>query len=162
MANNHDSIGDKIVNVPSAGALNMLNAGSPSSSNSQNSPCQSPGLKCTESTTKLRFSQPSPDYSGYNSGDEHASDQKSQPLTAEEWTTRDKQFEKSLKERSLVLRDVGEDGACLFRAISLQIYGDEDMHEVIRQQTMDYIVSKSILKYLNNTNYLTIINYIIS
>lgn len=34
-----------------------------------------------------------------------------------------------------------EDGACLFRAISLQIYGDQEMHEEIRQQTMDYIVN---------------------
>ncbi len=34
-----------------------------------------------------------------------------------------------------------EDGACLFRAISYQMYGDQDMHEHIRQQTMDYIVS---------------------
>lgn len=32
-----------------------------------------------------------------------------------------------------------EDGACLFRAISYQLYGDQEMHDLIRQRTMDYI-----------------------
>lgn len=32
-----------------------------------------------------------------------------------------------------------EDGACLFRAISIQLYGDQEMHDLIRQRTMDYI-----------------------
>lgn len=45
-----------------------------------------------------------------------------------------------------------EDGACLFRAISLQIYGDQEMHEEIRQQTMDYIVN-FIFYSLNFPNY---------
>lgn len=44
-------------------------------------------------------------------------------------------------ERGFLVEEIAEDGACLFRAISLQIFGDQDMHEVIRQQTMDYIVS---------------------
>jgi len=45
-----------------------------------------------------------------------------------------------MEQRGYELKPVEEDGACLFRSISLQIYGDEEMHDVIRQHTMDYIV----------------------
>lgn len=79
-------------------------------------------------------------YSGYNSGDEH-NGQKCD-LTPEEWEERDKLFIKTMSDRGFVIEQIVEDGACLFRSISLQIYGDQDMHEIIRQQTMDYIVSK--------------------
>lgn len=80
-------------------------------------------------------------YSGYNSGDEH-NGQKCD-LTPEEWEERDKLFIKTMSDRGFVIEQIVEDGACLFRSISLQIYGDQDMHEIIRQQTMDYIVSKT-------------------
>ncbi|XP_058450525.1 OTU domain-containing protein 5-B [Malaya genurostris] len=76
--------------------------------------------------------------SGYNSGDEHVG-QKDAQLSPDEWKKRDEAFGKVMSERGFIIKDMVEDGACLFRAISLQIYGDQDMHEVIRQQTMDYI-----------------------
>ncbi|XP_058119195.1 OTU domain-containing protein 5-A isoform X2 [Anopheles coustani] len=76
--------------------------------------------------------------SGYNSGDEHIG-QKDAQLTPDEWQKRDEAFAKVLSDRGFILQEMEEDGACLFRAISLQVYGDQDMHEVIRQQTMDYI-----------------------
>jgi OTU domain-containing protein 5 len=79
-------------------------------------------------------------FSGYNSGDEHMG-QKESVLTPDQWEKRDKAFSKALTERGLILKDMVEDGACLFRAISIQLYGDQEMHETIRQQTMDYIVS---------------------
>ena len=77
--------------------------------------------------------------SGYNSGDEHVG-QKDAQFSPEEWAERDETFIKVMKERGFIVKDMVEDGACLFRAISIQIYGDQDMHETIRQQTMDYIV----------------------
>ena len=77
--------------------------------------------------------------SGYNSGDEHL-ESKENNLTSEEWKHRDEKFSKRLtQERGLLIKEMEEDGACLFRAISYQIYGDQDMHDMIRQQTMDYI-----------------------
>lgn len=76
--------------------------------------------------------------SGYNSGDEYI-DSKDGQLPADEWKKRDEAFAKVLSERGFILHEMEEDGACLFRAISLQIYGDQEMHETIRQQTMDYI-----------------------
>lgn len=76
--------------------------------------------------------------SGYNSGDEHLST-KDNNLSIEEWKKRDEKFSKSLSERGLTIKEMEEDGACLFRAISYQLYGDQEMHDIIRQQTMDYI-----------------------
>lgn len=79
-------------------------------------------------------------FSGYNSGDEHLQP-KEGLTTADEWQKKDEQFAKCMADRGYILKPVEEDGACLFRSISLQIYGDEEMHDVIRQHTMDYIVS---------------------
>lgn len=38
--------------------------------------------------------------------------------------------------------ETGRDGNCLFRSIAHQAYGDEDMHKMIRQKCMDYILSE--------------------
>lgn len=38
-----------------------------------------------------------------------------------------------------------DDGACLFRAVSDQLFGDQDMHDIVRKQCMDYVVSLIIL-----------------
>lgn len=82
-------------------------------------------------------------FSGYNSGDEYERIvvcPKDGNLSPEDWDSRDKAFIKALSaERGFKIHEIVEDGACLFRSISLQIYGDQDMHEDIRQQTMDYI-----------------------
>jgi len=78
-------------------------------------------------------------FSGYNSGDEHLQP-KERLIPVEEWQRRDVEFAKCMEQRGYELKPVEEDGACLFRSISLQIYGDEEMHDVIRQHTMDYIV----------------------
>lgn len=53
-----------------------------------------------------------------------------------------------MSDRGFVIEQIVEDGACLFRSISLQIYGDQDMHEIIRQQTMDYIVSTNLFFFI--------------
>lgn len=105
--------------------------------------CQSPKLStsATQATANL-LKAVEEMYSGYNSGDEHLRP-KEDAITADEWQQRDEQFEKCMAGRGYELRPVEEDGACLFRSISLQIYGDEEMHDVVRQHTMDYIVSSN-------------------
>jgi hypothetical protein len=45
------------------------------------------------------------------------------------------------KERGLEIREQDGDGNCLFRAISLQVYGDPSMHGDVRKQCMDHMVS---------------------
>ncbi|XP_068206851.1 OTU domain-containing protein 5-B isoform X2 [Palaemon carinicauda] len=76
-------------------------------------------------------------HSGYNSGDEY------EPwgwnLTAEEWEEKERRFEKKMKKKNLIIKKMREDGACLFRAIADQVYGDQDMHSCVRKHCMDYI-----------------------
>jgi len=43
------------------------------------------------------------------------------------------------KERRLEIREQDGDGNCLFRAISLQVYGDPSMHGDVRKQCMDHM-----------------------
>ncbi|KAL7288744.1 hypothetical protein TKK_0016726 [Trichogramma kaykai] len=75
---------------------------------------------------------------GYNSGDEYTG-RTGPNLTLAEWQERDKWFEKRMKKRGFVIKKMGEDGACLFRAIADQVYGDQDMHSVVRKHCMDYL-----------------------
>ncbi|XP_047470620.1 OTU domain-containing protein 5-like [Penaeus chinensis] len=77
------------------------------------------------------------DHSGYNSGDEY------EPfgwnLTADQWEEKERRFEKKMKKKGLMIKKMREDGACLFRAVADQVYGDQDMHGNVRQHCMDYI-----------------------
>ena len=45
------------------------------------------------------------------------------------------------KERGLEIKEQDGDGNCLFRAISLQVYGDPSMHGDVRKKCMDHMVS---------------------
>lgn len=94
--------------------------------------------------SKDKMKENKDNFSGYNSGDEYAHTKNSN-YTLKQWLERDEQFIKCMSNRGFIVRKVEEDGACLFRSISLQIYGDEDMHDVIRQNTMDYIVSNCLI-----------------
>lgn len=73
--------------------------------------------------------------SGYNSEDEctpRPCDQNVEEM--ERW------FETQLKEkRGYIIKQMGEDGACLFRAVADQVYGDQEMHGIVRQHCVDYM-----------------------
>lgn len=87
------------------------------------------------------------DYSGYNSGDEHTDDRRSSAYlqwTEQEFQEKEIQFEKKINKKGWVIRKMAEDGACLFRAVADQIYGDQDMHSVLRKLCIDYIVSMTL------------------
>lgn len=83
------------------------------------------------------------DHSGYNSGDEHTHDRRPSynQWTEQEYQEKENQFEKKINKKGWVIRKMAEDGACLFRAVADQIYGDQDMHSVLRKLCIDYIVS---------------------
>ena len=53
----------------------------------------------------------------------------------------DVDFETALKKQGLEIREQAGDGNCLFRAVSLQVYGDPSMHMDVRKQCMDHMVS---------------------
>lgn len=46
------------------------------------------------------------------------------------------------KRRGLVVRRVKGDGACLFRAVADQLYGDEERHSDVRRDVVMYIRSE--------------------
>jgi len=74
---------------------------------------------------------------GNNSEDEYS--HVGQNLTEEEWREKDARFERNMRRKGYVIKKMGEDGACLFRAVADQLYGDEEMHQGVRTQCMDYI-----------------------
>lgn len=51
----------------------------------------------------------------------------------------DLDFKVALKKQGLEIREQDGDGNCLFRAISLQVYGDPSMHGDVRKQCMDFM-----------------------
>lgn len=85
---------------------------------------------------------------GYNSGDEY---QKHVPYSEE----REKEFRILLKEaKGFQINDVVPDGACLFRSVSDQIYGDQDMHDVVRKRCCDYMeLNKDYFQHFVTENF---------
>ncbi|XP_066473680.1 OTU domain-containing protein 5 isoform X2 [Tiliqua scincoides] len=81
---------------------------------------------------------------GYNSEDEYetaaARIESMDPATVEQ----EHRFEKALREKKgFIIKQMKEDGACLFRAVADQVYGDQDMHEVVRKHCMDYLMKNA-------------------
>ncbi|XP_062591563.1 OTU domain-containing protein 5-B-like [Saccostrea cucullata] len=89
-------------------------------------------------TVTSRDYQSSAEYeeTGYNSGDEYVPPQHPDNIEElEAW------FEKTLKEKKgWIIKKMGEDGACLFRAVADQVYGDQEMHTVVRKNCVDYML----------------------
>ncbi|EDO44355.1 predicted protein [Nematostella vectensis] len=53
----------------------------------------------------------------------------------------ERQFEQALKEKKgFTIKRMAEDGACLFRSVADQVYGDQEMHGVVRKHCMDYML----------------------
>ncbi|XP_076469586.1 OTU domain-containing protein 5-like isoform X2 [Babylonia areolata] len=77
---------------------------------------------------------------GYNSEDEHTTPR---PV-AENREELERWFEQALKEKKgFIIKKMGEDGACLFRAVADQIYGDQEMNSVVRNMCIDYMAKNA-------------------
>ncbi|XP_054719585.1 OTU domain-containing protein 5-A-like [Uloborus diversus] len=81
------------------------------------------------------------DPSGYNSGDEY--DRSWSTMNEEELSEKEKMFEDKLSKKGYLIKKMGEDGACMFRAVADQIYGDQEMHTAVRKLCMDYMAKNS-------------------
>ncbi|KFM79547.1 OTU domain-containing protein 5, partial [Stegodyphus mimosarum] len=81
------------------------------------------------------------DPSGYNSGDEY--DRSLDTMTDEELAEKERLFEEKLRKKGYSIKKMGEDGACMFRAVADQIYGDQEMHTAVRKLCMDYMAKNS-------------------
>jgi hypothetical protein len=51
-------------------------------------------------------------------------------------------FEELKRKRAFTIKRMASDGNCLFRAVADQIYGDADMHDVVRERCMNYMESE--------------------
>lgn len=93
---------------------------SPHSSSGKSPKSTSHGAVGATSCLAANVLEDNTSYSGYNSGDEHIG-QKDTALPPDEWDNRDKMFIKMMSDRGFVVNEIAEDGACLFRSISLQV-----------------------------------------
>ncbi|KAF7267526.1 deubiquitinating enzyme A [Rhynchophorus ferrugineus] len=81
------------------------------------------------------------DATGFNSEDEYDdSSVKDRLLTDKEWQERDEIFSRCMSTLGYEIKQMNEDGACLFRSIADQVYGDQEFHYQVRQDCMNYIV----------------------
>ena len=56
-------------------------------------------------------------------------------------------FQYLMKKNNFEIIEIDGDGNCLFRAVSDQVYGSDEYHEIIRQKCMDYLeVQKKFFK----------------
>jgi len=108
------------------------------SQNCEQTQKESPIPPLTVPSPLARLPQPSahssePQEDDCNSGDEY---EKSCTYSEE----RENEFRRLLKnDRSFEIVEVEPDGACLFRSVSDQLYGDQEMHEVVRKSCCDYM-----------------------
>ncbi|XP_063952737.1 OTU domain-containing protein 5-A-like [Lytechinus pictus] len=75
-----------------------------------------------------------------NSGDEH-DDNTEDTENIEEIEER---FARALKEKKgFIIKIMVPDGACLFRSVADQVYGDQDWHAIVRGHCMDYMTKNA-------------------
>ncbi|XP_034392251.1 OTU domain-containing protein 5-A isoform X1 [Cyclopterus lumpus] len=89
-------------------------------------------------------SQDPEEAAGNNSEDEYENAARLQSMDPATVEQQEHWFEKALREKKgFVIKKMKEDGACLFRAVADQVYGDQDMHEVVRKHCMDYLMKNA-------------------
>ena len=49
-------------------------------------------------------------------------------------------LEKLLKGKECTIEKMGEDGNCLFRSVARQIYGDQDLFQIVRDETVQHVI----------------------
>lgn len=67
----------------------------------------------------------------------------------------ERKFREELKNRKhFVIVDQESDGNCLFRSVAHQVYGDDRLHNVVREKCLDYIASQSYFfqSFIDNEN----------
>lgn len=81
---------------------------------------------------------------GHNSDDEHDQTRLKRLNTGIDFKKVEAEFEENLKKkRGFTIKPMGEDGACLFRAVADQVYGDQNMHDEVRKNCMNYMNKNS-------------------
>ena len=52
---------------------------------------------------------------------------------------REQHFEQQIAQRGLEVKRMAQDGNCLFRCVADRVYGDAEMHDVVRGLCMDHV-----------------------
>ena len=52
----------------------------------------------------------------------------------------EEKIKKNIEKLHFFIKKMGRDGNCMFRAVSDQVYGNEDYHYIIREKCMDYLL----------------------
>jgi len=61
--------------------------------------------------------------------------------SSEYFAKKEKDFENQLRDvKGFIIKEMKSDGACMFRAVADQVYGDQEMHKIVRENCMDYMV----------------------
>nr|CAB3264602.1 OTU domain-containing protein 5 [Phallusia mammillata] len=82
--------------------------------------------------------------SGQNSDDEHDVARLRQLNKDVDFEELERTFAETLKNvRGFYVKEMVEDGACLFRAVADQVYGDQTMHDEVRTNCMDYMMKNA-------------------
>ncbi|KRY67893.1 OTU domain-containing protein 5-A, partial [Trichinella pseudospiralis] len=77
---------------------------------------------------------------GYNSEDEYDEELN----TGVDEDQLDRNFEDALKKaKGFIIKKMKADGACLFRAVADQVYGDQEMHDTVRKLCINYMKKNS-------------------
>jgi hypothetical protein len=66
----------------------------------------------------------------------------------EEETQREHYFRKAMLLKQMKIIDVSPDGACLFRAMSVLLFGDQTHHKDIRNRVCDYLVGETKVRHI--------------
>ena len=83
-----------------------------------------------------------------NSDDEEARTSKAARQAVRGVYGSEREYAEALKRaRGFDIVPMGEDGACLFRAVAYHVYADQEMHNVVRTNCLDYMVSTQCILY---------------
>ena len=52
----------------------------------------------------------------------------------------EEKIKKNIEKLHFFIKQMGRDGNCMFRAVSDQVYGNEEYHNIIREKCMDYLL----------------------
>lgn len=104
------------------------------------SPCNSSSSQAEILGSSPRESGQDEEVDAVNSGDEHEENTKE----IENIEEIEERFARALKEKKgFIIKIMVPDGACLFRSVADQVYGDQDWHAIVRGHCMDYMTKNA-------------------
>eukprot|EP00697_Spironema_sp_BW2_P004624 gnl/Spiro4/16271_TR8739_c0_g1_i1.p1 gnl/Spiro4/16271_TR8739_c0_g1~~gnl/Spiro4/16271_TR8739_c0_g1_i1.p1 ORF type:complete len:388 (-),score=50.62 gnl/Spiro4/16271_TR8739_c0_g1_i1:25-1188(-) len=97
--------------------------------------CETPPPPANQQNRSGHKNQNIPD--GYNSDDERSPLKHVQTFQEDE-----EQFMQRLRARGFEIKRMGEDGNCMFRAVSDQVFGDQEMYGDVRKLCCDFMAAE--------------------